>query len=205
MGLLSSTASIVRYRINGKIETSVKETILKSLSKFSINDELEDEVSDKVVGWTSFSNPYHPDFSGMQFDVGSYFIFSLRIDKRNISSKLIQKHVAHASAIRLKDTGRRYLSRDEKRAVREHVVNELRMRIPATPNVYDLLWHHDKGILFFFSTLKSANEELETLFFKTFGFSLIRLFPYTMAELSMNLSDAQKDILLNVSPTTFTD
>jgi len=59
--------------------------------------------------------------------------------------------------------------------------------------------------LYFFSTLKSANEELETLFLKTFNLSLIRLFPYTMAELQMKLTNRQKDLLLNISPTKLMD
>ncbi len=205
MGLFSSAASIVRYKVTGKIEKSIKETVLSGLKKYSISDEIQDDVSDKTVGWTSFDRPYHPYFDDMRFEIGPYFIFSLRIDKKNISSKLIQKHVALESAKHLKNTGRQYLSKDEKKSIREHVINVLTLRIPATPNLYDVLWNHNEASLYFFSTLKSANEELETLFLKTFDISLIRLFPYTMAQLMMNLNNNQKDLLLDISPTKFMD
>jgi hypothetical protein len=50
--------------------------------------------------------------------------------------------------------------------------------------------------------LKEANEALETLFYRTFRLSLIRLFPYTLAELSAKLSSAEHDRLLALSPTS---
>jgi len=205
MGLLSTTTSIVRYRVNGKIEKSIKDTILDGLKKYSVSDEIQDDVSDKSVGWTSFDQPYNPDFDGLRFEIGPHFVFSLRIDKKSISSKLIQKHVSIESAKHLKKTGREYLSKGEKKSLREHVINVLTLRVPATPNIYDLLWNHNEMSLYFFSTLKSANEELETLFLKTFNLSLIRLFPYTMAQLQMALTSRQKDLLLNISPTKLTD
>ena len=46
-----------------------------------------------------------------------------------------------------------------------------------------------------FSNLKSANEALETLFIKSFGLHLIRLFPYTTADLIAGLSDHERDLL----------
>jgi recombination associated protein RdgC len=67
--------------------------------------------------------------------------------------------------------------------------------MPATPNVYDVVWQYEQGSLWFFSSLKSANEQLETLFFKSFGVHLIRQIPYTLAMLKDILSSAQKDAL----------
>jgi hypothetical protein len=51
-----------------------------------------------------------------------------------------------------------YLSRNEKKQIKEDVTRELSLRIPATPNVYDVLWDYEKYSLWFFSTQKSANE-----------------------------------------------
>ncbi len=204
MGLLSPTASMTRYKVTGNIENSIKETILKGLKKFCIAD-IENENFEKSVGWTSFDNPFNPDFDGMKFEIGSFFLFSMRIDKKNLSSKIIQKHFSIEYARQAKKNGRDYLSKNEKKSLKEHVVSVLTLRIPSTPNVYDLLWNYETGSLYFFSTLKLANEEVETLFFKSFNLSLVRLFPYTMAELLLDLSDVEKDVILNLSPTKFTD
>lgn len=202
MGLLSSTVSITRYRVEGKLEKPVLETIAKCLKKNVIRD---DDASDRIVGWTSFDRPFNPDFEGSSFLIGTYFVFSLRIDKKTVPRSLIKKECALETARRLAATGRKYLSRDEKRMVKEHVTSALTLRIPATPNVHDLIWNHEESFLWFFSTLKSANEELETLFFRSFQLPVIRLFPYTTADLVMGLSGAQRDILLKLSATVFAE
>lgn len=202
MGLLSSTVSITRYRVEGKLEKPVLETIAKCLKKNVIRD---DDASDRIVGWTSFDRPFNPDFEGSSFLIGTYFVFSLRIDKKTVPRSLIKKECALETARRLAATGRKYLSRDEKRMVKEHVTSALTLRIPATPNVHDLIWNHEESFLWFFSTLKSANEELETLFFRSFHLPVIRLFPYTTADLVMGLSGAQRDILLKLSATAFAE
>jgi len=204
MGLLSSTVSITQYRVEGKLEKPVPEIMAKCLEKNAIPD-IDDDVSEKTVGWTSFDRPFSPDFEGSSFLIGTYFIFSLRIDKKTVPPSLIKKHCAVETARRLAATGRKYLSRDEKRMIKEHVISVLTLRIPATPNVYDLIWNYEESFLWFFSTLKSANEELETLFFKSFQLPLIRLFPYTTADLVMGLSDTQRDILVKLSATDFTE
>ncbi len=202
MGLLSSTVSITRYSVEGKLEKPVLETIAKCLKKNVIRD---DDASDRIVGWTSFDRPFNPDFEGSSFLIGTYFVFSLRIDKKTVPRSLIKKECALETARRLAATGRKYLSRDEKRMVKEHVTSALTLRIPATPNVHDLIWNHEESFLWFFSTLKSANEELETLFFRSFQLPVIRLFPYTTADLVMGLSGAQRDTLLKLSATVFAE
>ena len=204
MGLLSYSVSITRYRVEGKLEMPVLETMARCLKKNAIPD-VDNDVSEKTVGWTSFDKPFKPDFKGSSFLVGTYFVFSLRIDKKTIPSSLIKKHCAMETDRRLAESGRKYLSRDEKRMIKEHVTSALSLRIPATPNVYDLIWNYEESSLWFFSTLKSANEELETLFFRSFQLPLIRLFPYTTADLVMGLSDAQRDMLVKLSATDFTE
>lgn len=204
MGILSSTVSITRYRVEGKLEEPLLETMAKCLKKNAI-PQVDDDVSDKTVGWTSFGKPFNPDFEGSSFVIGAYLVFSLRIDKKTVPSSLIRKYCDMEAARRLAETGRRYLSRDERRMIKEHVTNVLALRVPATPNVYDLIWNYEDSSLWFFSTLKSANEELETLFFNSFQLPLIRLFPYTTADLVLGLSGAQRDILVKLSATDFTE
>jgi len=202
MGILSSAVSITRYKVEGKLEEPVLETISEELEKNSVL-EIDDDVSEKAVGWTSFESPFNPDFGGSSFDFGSYLVFSLRIDRKTIPSKVLKKYCALEYAKRLAESGRAYLSKNEKQSIKEHVSNLLNLRIPATPNVYDLLWNLEDSRLLFFSNLKAANEELETLFSTSFKLTLIRLFPYTMADLTAGLSHTDRDILRKLSPTMF--
>ena len=202
MSILSSSVSITRYKVHGKLIAPIIDNISDGLKSNTIS-EIDNQISDKAVGWTTFDKPFQPDFDGSSFVYGNYFVFALRIDKKNIAAKVLKKHYTIEVAKRMAESGRDFLSKNEKRLVKEHVISALSLRIPATPNIYDLVWNYENSELWFFSNLKAANEELEDLFSKSFSLSLIRLFPYTAAELSSNLSDSQLDELQKISPTQF--
>jgi hypothetical protein len=109
------------------------------------------------------------------------------------------------SARRLAESGRQYLSRNEKQTIKDRVIEALYLKVLAVPHVYDIIWNYEESVLWFFSNLKAANEELETLFLRSFNLTLIRLFPYTAAQFSSDLSNTEKDILLKLEPTRFKD
>ena len=204
MGLFSSSVSITRFKVQGKLEEPVLETLVAGLKKNAIR-EIDEDAADKVVGWTSFENPYQPDFEGASFSIGTHWVFSLRIDKKKIPLKVVQKMCAQETAKKLAETGREFLSRNEKKLLRENVINTLSLRIPATPNIYDLIWNYEDASVYFFSNLKEANEEVETLFAKSFKLTLIRLFPYTMADLNAGLGDADRDVVGKLTPSRFNE
>jgi recombination associated protein RdgC len=184
MGLLSATTSLSRYKVDGKLDDPIIDSIAAGLKKNIITD-IDGNPSDRAVGWSSFHDPFKPDFDGSSFMIGTAIVFALRIDKKSIPNKMIQKHVAAESAKRLDELGRDFLSANEKKMIKDHVINLLSLKMPATP------W--------FFSNLKSANEELETLFIKSFGVSLVRSIPYTMAALDKRLTTAEQDALNKLS------
>ena len=201
MGILSSSVSITRYKVEGKLKAPVTQTVEEALKQYAIPD-IDAVSSDKTVGWTSLEKPYQPDFSGASFVFGTVFIFTLRIDKKTIPPKIIQKDYTIEMNRILKETGRRYLARDEKKMLKDRVINNLALRIPATPHLYDVVWHYDESVVWFLSNLKAANETLETLFLKSFKCVLVRLFPYTLADLGLGLSESARDKLTRITPTT---
>jgi hypothetical protein len=68
-----------------------------------------------------------------------------------------------------------------------------------------LIWNYEASSLWFYSNLRSANEEIETLFRRSFNMGLLRLFPYTAADTRAGLSDSERDVLIGLSPTHFSD
>ena len=202
MNLTSSTVSITQYKVNGQFESQIIDTVADGLSRNTIKD-IDQQVIDKAAGWTSFEKPYQPDFSGSSFVYGNYFVFSLRVDKKNIAARVLKKHYTIEAARRMSQSGRDYLSKTEKRVVKENVRNALYLKVPATPHIYDVAWNYEEASLWFFTNLKAANEELETLFSKSFHLSIIRIFPYTAADISSNLTNSQRDELQKISPTQF--
>ena len=140
----------------------------------------------------SFKDLFEQSFSGVQFYPGAI-----------IPAKVIHKHYVLEMKKRLAGSEREFLSKTEKKEIKDHVIHTLSLRIPATPNIYDVIWHYESGLLWFFSNLKGANEELETLFFRSFKLQLIRLFPYTMAVLTSTLTETHKDAFTRLTPTRF--
>ena len=204
MGILSASVSITQYHVDGKLDDPIIQTVSNGLKKQSI-EEIDNESSDKAIGWTCFNDPFSIDFDHNPFLIGAHFVFSMRIDKKTIPAKIVQKHYHLEMKKKLTASGREFLSKTEKKEIKDHVLNVLNLRIPATPNIYDLIWNYEAGRLWFFSNLKGANEELETLFSKSFKLKLIRLFPYSMATLTSTLSDVEKDAIAQLPATRFTE
>jgi len=204
MGILSSSVSITQYRVEGKLSEPILENVAAGLKKNTV-EEIDNESSDKAIGWTCFNNPFSTDFNQSPFIIGTHLVFSMRIDKKVIPSKIVQKHYTLEMTKRLVKSGRDFLSKTEKKEIKDHVIHLLNLRIPATPNIYDLIWNYESNTLWFFSNLKGANEELETLFTRSFKLKLIRLFPYTMAALTSPLSDMEKDAVSQFTPTLFAE
>ncbi len=202
MGILSSAVSITRYQVEGKLEMPVMETVAVGLKKNAIS-EIDEDATDRASGWTSLEHPYQPDFEGSSFVVANLFLFALRIDRKSIPPKLLKKHLTLETAKYLEKTHRRFLSKDEKQTLKDKVVTGLAVRMPSVPNVYDVVWNYEERVLWFFSNLRSANEELETVFKRSFNLSLIRFFPYTAADLVSGLTDQERDVLTGLSPTHF--
>ena len=184
--------------MDGKIEEPLLDTIAAGLKKNTIAD-IDDNPSEQAVGWASFQDPFKTNFEGSSFMLGTSIVFALRIDKKSIPSKMVQKHVAKESARRLEELGRDFLSSNEKRAIKDLVLNRLNLKMPSTPNIYDIVWQYEDGELWFLSNLKSANEELETLFIKSFGVRLVRAIPYTMAAMDKQMTADKLDQLNRLS------
>lgn len=198
MGLLSATTSLTRYKVDGKLEDPILDTIAAGLKTNTISD-IDDNPSEQAIGWAGFQDPFNTNFDGSSFMIGTYIVFALRVDKKSVPNKMVQKHYAIESAKRLKASGRDFLSANEKRMVKDHVINLLNLKMPSTPNVYDVVWLYEMGELWFFSNLKSANEALETLFIKSFGVNLVRSIPYTMASMHPKMTAQEQDLLQRLS------
>ena len=200
MSLLSSAISITRYRVNGKVEDPISDAVYLGLRKNMLPD-IDDIESAHSAGWTSFQDPFTPSFEGSSFVYGNYFVFSLRIDKKTIPAKLVQKYMAIEIAKKCQATGREFLSRNEKKMIKESVISILGLRIPATPNIYNVLWNYEASQVWFFTHIKGPNEELETRFKTSFGLTLTRIFPFTFAESRPDMPGFDFDLLTPLSPT----
>jgi len=200
MSLLSTPTAITRYQVDGTLGQPVTEIVYEGLKNNMLSD-IDDIEAPSAMGWTSFQDPFIPSFEGASFVYGNYFLFSLRIDKKTIPSKLVQKHMAIEIAKKCQASGREFLSKNEKKMIKEHVFNMLTLRMPATPNIYNVVWHFEASLVWLFSHLKGAGEALETLFKTSFDLTLKRIIPFTFSSTSPRMSSFDVDMLANLSPT----
>jgi len=203
MGLISSTHSISRYHIEGKIEGSAAEEVRNGLIAYSI-PKIESDFDAISAGWTPFESPYNPDFDKFSINFGIYFLFSLRVDKKSIPTRLIQKYMAIEFEKKMEKSGRQFISKNEKTEIKEMVIDLLMHKIPAVPSVYEVLWNYEEQNLYLFSTQKAANELFETIFFKSFKLKPVRLFPYSLVETKSTFSNSDKDRILSLTPLKYT-
>ena len=199
MGFLSATHSLSRYHIEGKFENRVMENIQTGLTKNAIPT-MESEYEEISAGWVPFESPYNPDFQKFSFSFGTHFVFSLRIDKKSIPAKLVQKHMAIEIEKKKEKTGRDFISKNEKGEIKEMVTDMLMQKMPSVPNVYDILWNYEEENLLLFTTQKAVNEFFETIFFKSFNLKPVRIFPYTLIEKKSLFNAQDKDKILTLSP-----
>ncbi|HCY86112.1 MAG TPA: exonuclease [Desulfobacteraceae bacterium] len=202
MGLISSTHSMSRYYIEGAFEGGTMEEVRTGLIENAM-PKIESEYEEISAGWTPFESPYNPDFEKFSFVFGTYFLFSLRIDKKSIPAKLVQKHMALEIEKKKEESGRDFISKNEKSEIKEFVLDVLMHKIPSIPSIYDVLWSYEEKQLIIFSTQKAANELFETLFLKSFNHKPIRIFPYTKVEKLGKFTDTQKDKILNLTPLKY--
>ncbi len=202
MSLLSSSVSVARYKVAGEVDGAIMETVHEGLKRHAMTT-IEDEYAEITIGWTPFESDFEPDFEKYTFTFGDYFIFSMRIDKKGVPVKIIKKYMALEIAKKLKEDGRDFLSKNEKIDIKDAITEKLMRQIPSTPNVYNVMWNHEKKRVYFFSTQKAANEEFETLFARSFKIKLIKLFPFTMVELSDRYSNEDRDKVMNLTTLNF--
>lgn len=193
MGLLTSTSSFLRYRIEGESQELSSEQIREGLKKNRFPEIPDSEMSESMIGWTTYENPYDPDFDNDHINYGTNIVFSMRIDKKSVPQKIVQKNMAIESKKIMQESGRDFLSKNEKKKLKEEIILRLSLQIPATPNIYDVLWIPEKKEIYFFTTQKSINETFETIFRQSFSLPIVRLFPYTRVYFNNEMSDGEKD------------
>jgi DNA recombination-dependent growth factor C len=203
MSLTSTSASITRFRVFGELAKPL-ETVLSGLEKFNIDRTIDENDAEERFGWTNTETPYSPEFEG-RFTIGSFFVFSLRVDKKTVPGKLVQQKINEVLSRKLEEREGQALSKAQIRETKAQVKQMLISNAPFVPNIYDLFWDYETATIYLLSTSKSVCEKMEDIFSKSFGLRLVQLFPFTVADLTFNLDDSQRKHLHSLQPTCFTE
>jgi len=191
MGILSNSASFVRYRVEGEPPADFWSFAAERIAQYTFRD-IDDNYDERSVGWVSVLNMFDSEFAYSSYAAGDYLVLSLRIDERKVSPAALKKYTLKEEERIKREKQIPRLSRDHRQEIKEQMRLMLIKRAVPIPAVYDLAWNLAEGSLLFFSTNQKAQGELEEFFKETFGLYLMQQIPYITGNLLLNPDEAER-------------
>ena len=201
MSFLKSSTSFTRFRILDPVPESFWAEVTDRLRRNSFTD-IDDLPEERSFGWTAFEDILDGTFAVHPVEKGNYLVFCLRLDTRRVPPAVIKKHLALAmrkEEAQNREMGRKFISRERRKELKEQVLLRLRMRFLPIPAEFQVVWNPAKSVVYFSSTQQKMLDLFEELFINTFGLHLVPLTPLELA--AGLLGDGQR--LEELEPTQF--
>ncbi len=201
MSFLKSSTSFTRFRISDPVPAQLWGEVVERLRKNSFID--IDELPElRSFGWVSFEDMLNPAFNENPVEKGHFLAFSLRLDTRRVPPAVLKKHLSLAvrkEEALAREQGRKFVSRERKKELRELVELQLNKRFLPIPAEFQVVWNTGTGMVYFTSTQQKMLDMFQDLFTRTFE---LHLEPYTPYEAAARiLGDAAR--LDSLEPTNF--
>ncbi len=183
MGFLNATTSFTRFSIVDPVPENLWSEIPDLLKKGAILD-IDELPEMQAYGWTCFDDYLDTQWVTAPPHKGEYLAFSLRIDTRRIPAGVIRKHVAIAikkETLANMAQGKKYISRERKKEIKEQVTLRLRQRFLPVPAEINVVWNTQKGEVWLASVQNKVVELFMQLFQDTFSLHLQQLTPSALA------------------------
>ncbi|MBQ9453561.1 MAG: recombination-associated protein RdgC [Desulfovibrio sp.] len=204
MGFSNSTCSFSRFRILDPVPDILWTQIADRLKQYAFHD-IDNIPELEAHGWVSFEDMLDVEWLGGPPQKGSYIVFSLRQDLRRIPAGVIKKQLALAineEKQRMSDQGKKFISRERKKELKEQVLLRLRSRFLPVPGEFNVVWATDRNEVWFASTQDKMIDLFMEQFLITFELHLEPLTPYNLAATLVNEEDLER--LDKLEATQFT-
>ena len=192
MSFLRSSTSFTRLRLTEPAPSTLWNEVADRLRKHSFTD-IDEIPEERSFGWTAFEDFLDTAFVTHPLEKGVYLTFALRLDTRRVPPAVIKKHLAVAlkkeEAIN-QEQGKKFVSRDRKKELKEQVMLKLRMRFLPIPAEFQIIWNTATGIIYFSSTQGKMLDLFQELFSKTFELDLEPITPYELAASILSRSES---------------
>ena len=197
MGMLSRTATFVRYSVEGELPENFWEFAAERIAQFSFQD-IDDTFDEYSIGWVAVDNMFDSSFAHASYAAGDQIVLAMRIDERKVSSTLLKKFSLKEEERIKKEHNAPRLSRGHRQQIREDVRLQLMKKALPLPSIYELAWNLADSTLLFFSTSAKAQSVLEDFFKECFGLTIMLQVPYLVGA---NLLDpAEQERLKELRP-----
>lgn len=198
MGLLSGTASMVRFGIEGALPSDPLAFIEQRVAAYSFSD-IDDNFDEYSIGWVSVANMFDAQFRYASYLNGDYIALTMRIDERKVSPAIVKKFVQKEEERIKKEKQLPAIGRAMRADIKERVQAELMRKSIPVPALYDVGWNLSAHSVLFFSTNRKIHAVLEDFFKDCFGLLLVQQIPYVTAQ--GMISDEFSEKLSSISPS----
>lgn len=167
--LFKNKMSVMRFRADEPTKISADE-----LREGLIMHKFKEEATLPVnYGFVDFVNLYglDPQFHDRLHVFGTWFVAAVRFDKRNVPASTIKRELAKRSNEFVQDSGKKYISREMKKALKEEITEQLLKRVPPQTSFVVFAVDMSNGNGYYYSTSKKSFEQFDELFERAYGVS----------------------------------
>ena len=175
--LFKNKMSVMRFRAEEPTKISADE-----LREGLITHKFKEEATMPVnYGFVDFVNLYglDPQFHDRLHVFGNWFVAAVRFDKRNVPASTIKRELAKRSNEFVQDSGKKYISREMKKALKEEITEQLLKRVPPQTSFVVFTVDMSNGNGYYYATSKKSFEQFEELFERAYGVSFEAVIPET--------------------------
>ena len=201
--IYSASISFTRFRVIDSIPPDLWTQIPDKLRQFTFRD-IDDLPEMQAYGWVCFEDMLDTEWRTAPPQKGNYFPFSLRLDTRRIPPAIIKKQLSlalKAEKEKMQEQGKKFISRERKKELKEQVLLRLRQRFLPIPAEFNVIWATDRNEVWFASTQGKMIDLFMEAFLNSFELHLEQLTPYSLAETM--LDEAAMSRLDRIEATQF--
>ena len=194
MGLLKGSFTFTRFHVEGQLPQAFLNFVNSRIKSNAYQSTIK-STEEKRMGWVSLTDVLDTNFENANYALGDFLIFSLRVDRKLISPKLLKIKLMEEERRFLAQSGKERINKTIATGIKDKVKLELLSRTDAVPSFYDVCWAVGKNIVYFSSLADKTADDFVDLFKKTFSLSL-KVFSPQENKLIDNSGTTQADSLI---------
>jgi hypothetical protein len=177
MGLIKGNFSFMQFSVEGQLPQAFT-TFINNRIKGNSFREARNSTEEKRMGWVSLTDILDADFEKANYTLGDYLVFSLRIDRKLISPKLMKIRLMEEQRRFLAEHGQTRIGKAMNEGLKDKVKLELLTKSDPVPSFYDVCWAVGQNKVYFSSLSDKVADDFVDLFKKTFSLGLKRILPH---------------------------
>jgi DNA recombination-dependent growth factor C len=178
MGLIKGNPTVSRYRLLTAPESLTDEFIQEKLKRHKFVD-IENSAEEDSLGWVEIFDHLATEFNPASFKFGGFLAFTVRLDSRKLSSKILNRDYHYKEIEFLNQVGRKPNS-VKKREIKESLRQELLRRTLLNTDLLEVLWLMKEQEIWLSGAGEKNRLLFEELWERTFGLAVRLLVPITM-------------------------